>query len=138
MLYRYKATDKSGKIIESDLESTNLGQVLQYLSSHEFRPISVKPVIEKRRFQIFGGNVSLVDKVFLSKYLSLMLRVGTDLLSAINILISDFDKPAVKGFLIEVRENLSRGQPFHQAFAKDRKSTRLNSSHQIISYALFC
>src|SRR5258708_25589214 len=26
----------------------------------------------------------------------------------------------------------------HQSPAKDRKSTRLNSSHQIISYAVFC
>src|SRR5258708_19848092 len=29
--------------------------------------------------------------------------------------------------------SLRRGQPF-----RDRKSTRLNSSHQIISYAVFC
>src|SRR5258708_26509664 len=27
---------------------------------------------------------------------------------------------------------------YHRHFALDRKSTRLNSSHQIISYAVFC
>src|SRR5438552_13911197 len=27
---------------------------------------------------------------------------------------------------------------FEETFAEDRKSTRLNSSHQIISYAVFC
>src|SRR5258708_19551103 len=31
-----------------------------------------------------------------------------------------------------------RGTPPHSAFCTDRKSTRLNSSHQIISYAVFC
>src|SRR5207244_12212012 len=31
-----------------------------------------------------------------------------------------------------------RVQPAHQKPARDRKSTRLNSSHQIISYAVFC
>ena len=41
---------------------------------------------------MFGG-INTSDKVFLTKYLALMLRVGTDLLSAINILIVDFDKP---------------------------------------------
>ena len=46
-----------------------------------------------------------------------MLKVGTDLLSAVNILISDFDKPAMRNFLLEVRENLSNGRPFYQAFA---------------------
>ena len=54
--------------------------------------------------------------MFLTKYLALMLSVGTDVLSAINILIADFDKPSVKNFLVEVRENLSRGQPFYKAF----------------------
>ena len=46
-----------------------------------------------------------------------MLRVGTDLLSAINILIVDFDKPAVRNFLLELREDISKGKPLYQAFA---------------------
>src|SRR5947208_10599172 len=32
----------------------------------------------------------------------------------------------------------SNGQASSVAFDRDRKSTRLNSSHQIISYAVFC
>src|SRR5438552_7170326 len=33
---------------------------------------------------------------------------------------------------------VDRGEWREVAFFKDRKSTRLNSSHQIISYAVFC
>src|SRR5258708_30563585 len=29
-------------------------------------------------------------------------------------------------------------EPFHRTVYRDRKSTRQNSSHQIISYAVFC
>src|SRR5256886_3324047 len=32
----------------------------------------------------------------------------------------------------------SRGQPFGSTCTQDRKSTRLNSSHSQISYAVFC
>src|SRR5438552_10409564 len=32
----------------------------------------------------------------------------------------------------------ARGGGTHPAACRDRKSTRLNSSHQIISYAVFC
>src|SRR5258708_10799800 len=32
----------------------------------------------------------------------------------------------------------SAGDTSPSAFSRDRKSTRLNSSHQIISYAVFC
>src|SRR5258708_22107619 len=41
--------------------------------------------------------------------------------------------------LITVAKGLGGGyQPVGAVLAQDRKSTRLNSSHQIISYAVFC
>src|SRR5947208_7274107 len=44
------------------------------------------------------------------------------------------------GFLIAAGEYLREHHPemLRDAKLKDRKSTRLNSSHQIISYAVFC
>lgn len=120
MLYEYSAADKNGKILQSEMEASNLSQVLAFLSKKELKPISIKPVKAARGkfLGIFGGRITLSDKLFLTKYLSLMLKVGTDLLSAINILISDFEKPAMRNFLVEVRENLSKGLPFYEAFAK--------------------
>src|SRR5258708_19248906 len=38
----------------------------------------------------------------------------------------------------EQRAGAVGGQPFEAGRIADRKSTRLNSSHQIISYAFFC
>jgi len=126
MLYHYLASDKFGKVVEADVDANNLSQVLQYLSGRELRPISVKPLKEATTgMRLFFGGINVTDKVFLTKYLALMLKVGTDLLSAINILIADFDKPAVRNFLLEVRDNLSRGQPFYQAFEKNKKSFSL-------------
>ena len=116
MLYHYSAMEISGGIVESDFEADNLDQALEFLKKNGLRPISVSPVKRTKRGITFFGGISISDKVFLTKYLALMLRVGTDLLSAINILIADFDKPSVKDFLIEVRENLTRGQPFYKAF----------------------
>ncbi len=122
MLYHYLASDKSGNIVESDIDADDLNQALRFLSGKELRPISVKPLREaKTAFRFFLGRITLSDKVFLCKYLSLMLRVGTDLLSAINILIGDFEKPALKNFFLEIRENLDRGQPFYKAFEARKK-----------------
>src|SRR3712207_7065361 len=51
----------------------------------------------------------------------------------------------VVGVVGDVRQDGRRGdvaqdvwQPFSQATFRDRKSTRLNSSHANISYAVFC
>ena len=119
MLFHYRAVDKSGETVEADVEAESLDEALHYLSGKELRPISVKGLREGA-FKVpkFWGGINTSDKVFLTKYLALMLRVGTDLLSAVNILIADFEKPAMKNFLLEVRESLGRGQPFFQAFAK--------------------
>ncbi|MBI4085996.1 MAG: type II secretion system F family protein [Candidatus Liptonbacteria bacterium] len=119
MLYHYSASDKNGKITEDQLEADNLNQALQYLVAKGMRPLSVKPLRTSR--SRFSKDINTTDKIFLTKYLSLMLKVGTDLLSAVNILIADFDKPAMKTFLLEIRENLTRGRPFYQTFAEHPK-----------------
>lgn len=120
MIFHYLAADKAGKVSEGDLEVDDFNQALRYLAGRELRPISVKPLkgaVETGGVRIFGG-INLTDKIFLCRYLALMLKVGTDLLSAINILIVDFEKPTMKSFLIEVRDNLTRGQPLYTVFAR--------------------
>src|SRR5258708_21816559 len=47
-------------------------------------------------------------------------------------------RPARGGHLAVLDRGLSRGDAGAHRRATDRKSTRLNSSHQIISYAVFC
>lgn len=126
MLYRYLASDADGKIVETEYEADDLQHVLQYLAGKNLRPISVKPLQEiGAGFRLLSGKISTTDKVFLTKYIALMLRVGTDLLSAIDILIADFEKPAVRNFLLEVRDNLSHGRPFHIAFESHPKTFSL-------------
>src|SRR5437879_9635217 len=46
--------------------------------------------------------------------------------------------PDPERFVAAVREARDDAAPFALAAALDRKSTRLNSSHRCISYAVFC
>ncbi|MEK7169611.1 MAG: type II secretion system F family protein [Patescibacteria group bacterium] len=119
MQFHYIASQPDGRIVESQIESKDVSEVLQFLVSRGLKPVSVKPV-EKSLGEkiIFGGKITLTDQIFVSKYLSLMLKIGTGLLQAVNILIDDFDKPAVKKFLMEVRANLEAGQPFFTTFMR--------------------
>lgn len=121
MRYHYIASLPSGKVTEGNIDSGSSAQVLAWMASQGYRPISIKAVTaaSTKGFSFsFGQAIDLTDKVFMTKYLALMLRVGTDLFRAIDILIADFDKPVIKAFLIEVRENLSEGRPFYTVFAK--------------------
>src|SRR5436305_6691588 len=56
--------------------------------------------------------------------------------------VTNFAQSTINGGLVSgLRDNTSafgQTQPFIQTIRKDRKSTRLNSSHVRISYAVFC
>ena len=123
MLYHYFAFDEKGKIQEGNYDAENIEEVLKYLNGLRLRPISIKPLRVKFSFILFWKRfINASDKIFLMKYLSLMLRMGTDLLSAINILVIDLKNPGIHNFLIEVRDNLTKGKPFYEAFARNSKS----------------
>ncbi len=106
--------------MESQIESKSVSEVLQFLTSRGLKPVSVKPVEKNlgEKIGLFQGKITLTDQVFISKYLSLMLKIGTGLLQAVNILIDDFEKPPVRKFLMEVRANLEAGQPFYSTFMR--------------------
>ncbi len=119
MQFRYIASQPDGRVVESQMEAKDVSEVLQFLVTRNLKPISVKPAEDRSVTKIgLRGKINLTDQVFISKYLALMLKIGTGLLQAINILIDDFDKQAVKTFLMEVRANLERGQPFYSTFAR--------------------
>ncbi|KKU16012.1 MAG: 3-isopropylmalate dehydrogenase [Candidatus Jorgensenbacteria bacterium GW2011_GWA1_48_13] len=121
MQYHYIASQPDGKVSEGDVDAKDVAEVLTYLTSHGLRPVSVKPIAQiskKKRLGLFGGTINLTDQIFLSKYLALMLKIGTSLLQAINILVEDFQKSSVRAFLVEIRSNLEKGRPFHTTFAK--------------------
>lgn len=121
MQYHYVASQKDGRVVEETMQAESVDQVLDFLASRGLTPVSVKPIKELGnvgRLGIFAASINISDQVFLAKYLALMLKVGMDLFSAIDILIQDFEKPAMKSLLLEIRGGLERGQPFFTTFAK--------------------
>ena len=120
MIFHYVASQPDQKIVEDDLEARDVPEVLAFLSANGLRPVSVKPVGHSSGggLRLFGGQVTMTDQIFISKYLALMLKIGTGLLEAINILIADFHKPAVKDILVSIRTSLEQGKPFYSTFAR--------------------
>ena len=119
MHFHYTALQSNGKIIEGDYEAARPADVLGYLAGNGLKPISLKTIKDfekKSRFNIFGQAITTEDKIFLTKYLALMMKVGTDLFKAIDILIADFQRPGLKSFLIEMRMALEKGQQLNSVF----------------------
>lgn len=121
MRFKYIASQPDGKLIEGTTEGETTADVLNYLAGQGLKPVSItalKGVSKAGVTRFFGQAISVIDKIFLTRYLSLMLRVGTDLFKALDILIADFEKPIVKAFLLEIRSSLEKGQPFYSTFER--------------------
>lgn len=117
--FHYIASNLAGKVIEGDITAESSAAVLGWMSGQGLRPVAIKEVkIKAWLNRSLSDSIGIEDKVFLTKYLALMLKVGTDLFRAIDILVADFDKPAVKTLLLEIRETIGKGQPLHTAFAR--------------------
>ncbi len=124
MQFHYIASDSDGRITEGDIEAANPAEVLGWMAQQNLKPVSVKAIERTgKRRGLFktSQKIEIEDKIFLTKYLALMLRVGTDLLSAIDILIADFDNEAMKALLLEMKDSLSKGQPFYTTFERHPK-----------------
>jgi len=122
MRFRYIASQPDGRIVESDLEAKDIPEVLSYLRGNSLTPVSVIPIEKAQRWKLFQGKITITDQIFLSKYLSLMLKIGTSLLEAINVLIADFRKPAMKDVLLEIKSSLEAGKPFYTTFARRERT----------------
>lgn len=118
MLFHYVASNQAGKIIEGDEDFKDNVGALEFLKNQGLTPISLKATktSKSKLKSSFSSPITISDKIFLLKYLGLMLRVGTDIFKAIDILIHDFEKPAVKALLMEIRQNLEKGKPFYTTF----------------------
>lgn len=120
MNFKYIASQPDGRVVENEVEARDMAEVLDLLTKQGMKPISIQPLgkVGWLTKNIFQNRINTTDQIFLSKYLALMLRIGTGLLQAINVLITDFNKPAIKAFLLEVRNGIEKGQPIFLSFAR--------------------
>lgn len=121
MKFHYVATNQAGRVVEGNAEAETSAEVLSFLAAKDLKPISIARAKEKglgKRRIYLGKAIDETDKIFLTKHLALMLSLGTDLFRALDILIADTNKPALKTFLGEVRETLEKGQPFYVTFER--------------------
>ena len=121
MRFKYIASQSDGKLAEGEIEAQSTAEILIFLGRKGLKPVSITPlkgIKTGKKMVFFGRSISVTDKVFLTKYISLMLSVGTDLLRAVDILIKDFSKPVMRGLLQEIKSSLEKGQPFYTTFEK--------------------
>lgn len=120
-IFTYTASTKEGKIIKGEIEKATRKDIFDYLHHQGLFPISVKqkPTKSKGWFLSFRPfeKISIMEKILLTRNLSVMVKAGVSLPEAINILAQDTQNPILKDILSKTKLNLDQGLPLSHTFA---------------------
>jgi type IV pilus assembly protein PilC len=116
-IYKFKAKDKKGKIIEDIIQSTDKKEVAVVLKSEDLQLLSVKPLEGK-----FGGflskGISVSEKAALCRFLATMLRAGLPLPEAIDIIREETESKKMKEVLLDTVFHIRKGETLSSVFQK--------------------
>lgn len=114
-LYTYQAFAKDGKKITGTIDAQSAIHVKEQLIKQGAYPITITRASEysqslwQRVTGIFGGSISLKEKILFTKQLAVLLRSGVPLLRALELLIDQF-KGRLRSMLISIKDGVKEGQ----------------------------
>lgn len=120
--YKYVVTTASGQRIEGEKESPTKEDLVAYLQSQSLTIISISENIGVNINKIFQsdiGGLPLNEKVVLIKQLSTMVGANIPIIQAIDILIQQTDKKALKAKLQNIYKSIEAGTTLAEAFQKE-------------------
>lgn len=119
-LFHYLASNKDGKINEGEIEADSQAAVLEYLEKHELMPVSVKEKKAAKKINLQIGlfdRINYLDKIVLTRNLATMIKAGIGMSDAVEIMLEDAQKPALKKIFSRAKTNLEKGLQLSETFA---------------------
>ena len=120
-IFIYEAYSREGAIVHGEYEGSTREEVVQYLIKRDMTPISVDALNAKGKGKgilaiEFFGSIKPVDIMFLVRNLGATVKAGLSIAEAIEIIIADTDKPALKKILQEAQALFKGGQTLSKGF----------------------
>ena len=127
LTFDYKVRDKSGGLVEGQLDGDSMALVVRRLREMGYMPISVTPksaVNLKTEIKIPGisGRIKLREIAVMTRQLSTMVDSGLSVVRSLGILSSQVENPELARILNEVRTDLEHGSSLSVACAKHPKA----------------
>ena len=124
-IFIYRALNKDGREEQGELQANDKETAVEYLKRDGFLALSLeeKGKIKKgglsflSQIDFLQSGVNSLDRMFLVRHLSAILKSGINLRESLEILEEDTSKPALKAVLTDAKKNLERGQPLSATFA---------------------
>lgn len=126
-IFNYKAKTLSGEIISGSQEAKNEKELAKILLEKKFVLTSLKGKEEKKRRKLgkisfnLRRGVSLLDKMMFTRHLGVMVGAGFPFDKSLSVLSNQTKNQRFKKIILEMREDISRGESFSNALKKHPK-----------------
>jgi general secretion pathway protein F len=122
-VYSYKATDKSGKFVEGDLEALDYRAAIQKIRQLNYFPVKVAEgksaakLSTKIKFSLpkFGSRVSTKNLMTFTQQLSTLVDSGLTLDEGLSTLIKLAETDEIHSILTDIRKRVHAGSAFADA-----------------------
>lgn len=126
MLFRYEASDLSGKIYNGEMDAQSKQGVVDFLQKKNLIPVKIIGKTESAgskilSFGIFDG-VTAIDRIVLVRNLAATIKAGLSIMEALEIMIADTTKKSMQKILLQAKINIQNGKPLSATFESYKKS----------------
>jgi len=123
--FLYTGTSKDGEKISKTVEAVDKYAVYEIARTNGHTVVKVVPVsgegsrlkniFNLEKINYFLSRVKADELVMITRNLSSMLSAGLPLSRSLSVIERQSKNPRIKGIMVQVRENINKGDPFHEA-----------------------
>src|SRR2546422_8673423 len=136
-VFAYRGRSGAG-IVAGEIEANDRPAAVAQLRTKGVIALSVQERQAKAAaVKKIGGSVKDKDLAIYTRQFSTMVDAGLPIAQCLQILSEQSDSKTLRLVTSRIAREVEGGATLAESF-RDRKSTRLNSSHGYISYAVFC
>ncbi len=126
MKFTYKGKDGEGKDVTVTIEASDRYAVYDVARQNghtvssivETKSFSIGKFINVEKINYFLSKVKLDELVMSTRNMAAMLRAGLPLSRALSVIERQTKNPRLKGIMVDVREEINKGNQFNEALAK--------------------
>ncbi|WP_054031499.1 type II secretion system inner membrane protein GspF [Desulfatitalea tepidiphila] len=126
-VYDYTAYDAKGKTISGIIDADGAAAARQKIRTSGYYPVELREVVDgvaqagdrgRRPFAQRFTRIRPVEVSIMTRQLATLIGAGFPLVSALDSLISQTNKPALKKVVAGIKESVVEGTPFAKALGK--------------------
>src|SRR5258707_5810716 len=149
-VYTYRGTNRAGGAVSGEVTATSKSELQNILRRQQITATKMSEKGKEFNLPTFGAKVTAKELAVFTRQFSVMIDAGLPLVQCLEILAGQQENKLFQKVLTGTRSAVEGGATLSAAMRQfpkvfdplyvniDRKSTRLNSSHANISYAVFC